>query len=189
MDEFHANVRAASVLHHILVTRFHIPNNYPGVRCCAPDSDRKSDDLRYFIHLTAQNTFQTREQKTNRAYREACRQADLLPSCWTRSIIQSTNLITLSDLAHSENVLALKWLSPNIDTPVPWQRVIASSGTISSRGPGTDGARRQRDALEAEGVEVTDGRTGEMRVDLRTYGWFPNALEGQGDGDGDDANV
>jgi hypothetical protein len=91
----------------------------------------------------------------------------------------------LRGLAHPG--LALKWLSPNIDPPVPWQRVIASSGTISSRGPGTDGAQRQRDALEAEGVEVTDGRTGEMRVDLRTYGWFPNALEAQeDDGDGPD---
>ena len=81
----------------------------------------------------------------------------------------------------------MKWLPPNVDPPVPWQRVIASSGTISSRGPGTDGAQRQREALEAEGVEVTDGRTGEMRVDLRTYGWFPDALEGQGDED--DANA
>lgn len=72
---------------------------------------------------------------------------------------------------------------------MPWQRVIGSSGTISSRGPGTDGAQRQRDALEAEGVEVTDGRTGEMRVDLRTYGWFPNALEEQEPGDEDEADV
>ena len=73
---------------------------------------------------------------------------------------------------------------------MPWQRVIASSGTISSRGPETDGARRQRDALEAEGVEVTDGRTGEMRVDLRMYGWFPNTLGGQeGDEFEDNADV
>lgn len=91
-------------------------------------------------------------------------------------------------LTYTGNALALKWLSPNVDPPVPWQRVIASSGAISSRGPGTDGAQRQRDALEAEGVEVTDGRTGEMRVDLRTYGWFPNALEGQ-EGDEEDGNV
>ena len=98
------------------------------------------------------------------------------------------DLSILRGLAHSGNVLALKWLSPNVDPPVPWQRVIASSGTISSRGPGTDGAQRQRDALEAEGVEVTNGRTGEMRVDLRAYGWFPDALEGQDD-DEDDADV
>ena len=91
-------------------------------------------------------------------------------------------------LTYTGNALALKWLSPNVDPPVPWQRVIASSGAISSRGPGTDGAQRQRDALEAEGVEVTDGRTGEMRVDLRTYGWFPNALEGQ-EGDEEDGDV
>ena len=90
--------------------------------------------------------------------------------------------------AHPENTLALKWLTPNVDPPVPWQRVIASSGTISSRGPGTDGAQRQRDALEAEGVQVTDGQDGEMRVDLRTYGWFPNVLGGQ-EGDEHDAGA
>ena len=56
---------------------------------------------------------------------------------------------------------------------MPWQRVIGASGTVSSRGPGTDGAQRQRASLEAEGVEVTTGRTGEMRVDLAQYGWFP----------------
>lgn len=97
-------------------------------------------------------------------------------------------MTALRGLTHSGIPLALKWLSPDLDPPVPWQRVIGSSGTISSRGPGTDGAQRQRDALEAEGVEVTDGRTGEMRVDLRAYGWFPNALEGQS-GDEDDADV
>jgi len=68
---------------------------------------------------------------------------------------------------------ALKFLSPNTNPPVPWHRVIAASGTISSRGPGTDGARRQKEALEAEGIEVTEGRTGEFRVDLGRWGWFP----------------
>ncbi|KIO32374.1 hypothetical protein M407DRAFT_241459 [Tulasnella calospora MUT 4182] len=70
---------------------------------------------------------------------------------------------------------ALKFLPE--DTDVPWQRVISSSGAISSRGPGTDGARRQREALEAEGVEVSEGRGGELKVDLRTYGWFPASIE------------
>lgn len=68
---------------------------------------------------------------------------------------------------------ALKFLNPATNPPVPWHRVIGSSGTISSRGPGTGGARRQHDALVAEGVEVSEGRTGELRVDLRRYGWFP----------------
>lgn len=68
---------------------------------------------------------------------------------------------------------ALKWLSPATNPPIPWHRVIGSSGAISSRGPGTLGAQRQRDALEAEGIEVATGRTGDMRVDLRSYGWFP----------------
>lgn len=136
--------------------------------------------------MTAQNAF--RAKKTDRAYRETRRQAVLLSSRWARSVFQITFLVVIRGLAHPEYALALKWLSPDIDPPVPWQRVIASSGTISSRGPGTDGAQRQRDALEAEGVEVTDGRTGEMRVDLGTLGWFPDVVEGQG-GDEDDADV
>ncbi|KAF8649122.1 hypothetical protein AX16_006003 [Volvariella volvacea WC 439] len=73
---------------------------------------------------------------------------------------------------------ALKFLpaDQNQGNPVPWQRVISSSGTISSRGPGTDGAQRQREALEAEGVDVVEGRTGELRIDLSVYGWFPQSL-------------
>jgi len=75
---------------------------------------------------------------------------------------------------HSRHVgQALKFLSPNTAPPVPWYRVVSSSGTISSRGPGTDGARRQRDELEAEGVDVSTGRTGEMRIDFGRWGWFP----------------
>lgn len=68
---------------------------------------------------------------------------------------------------------ALRFLPSNTNPPVPWHRVIGASGTISSRGPGTDGARRQRDALVAEGVDVVQGRSGEFRVDLGRYGWFP----------------
>ncbi|KAI0350781.1 DNA binding methylated-DNA-cysteine S-methyltransferase [Trametes cingulata] len=68
---------------------------------------------------------------------------------------------------------ALKFVSPVVNPPIPWHRVLSSTGTISSRGPGTDGAARQRDALVAEGVEVETTRSGEFKVDLRTYGWFP----------------
>ena len=68
---------------------------------------------------------------------------------------------------------ALKFLSPDADPPVPWQRVVSSAGKISSRGPGTDGAQRQRDALEAEDVEVRVGRADELLIDLVEYGWFP----------------
>ncbi|KAH9021290.1 MGMT family protein [Lactarius pseudohatsudake] len=68
---------------------------------------------------------------------------------------------------------ALKFLSPAADPPVPWQRVVSSAGKISSRGPGTDGAARQSEALHAEDVEVHVGRTNELLVDLATYGWFP----------------
>lgn len=69
--------------------------------------------------------------------------------------------------------IALKFVSPDAAPPIPWHRVLGSSGTISSRGPGTDGAQRQRDALEAEGVEVVQTTGGEMRVNLRQWGWFP----------------
>lgn len=67
---------------------------------------------------------------------------------------------------------ALKFLDPTSD--VPWQRVITSAGQIAQRGP--DGAQRQRDALEQEGVHVQTNRAGEFTVDLREYGWFPEAL-------------
>jgi methylated-DNA-protein-cysteine methyltransferase-like protein len=42
---------------------------------------------------------------------------------------------------------------------VPWWRVINAQGGISLRGGFGEGAERQRDLLEAEGVElVLDGR-------------------------------
>jgi len=68
---------------------------------------------------------------------------------------------------------ALKFLPANTQPPIPWHRVIGATGTISSRGPGTDGARRQRDALVAEGVDVIEGLTGAFKVDLGRFGWFP----------------
>ncbi|KAH9850888.1 DNA binding methylated-DNA-cysteine S-methyltransferase [Lenzites betulinus] len=68
---------------------------------------------------------------------------------------------------------ALKFVSPDVVPPIPWYRVLSSSGTISSRGPGTSGANRQRDALVAEGVDVQTARSGEFKVGLRQYGWFP----------------
>lgn len=80
------------------------------------------------------------------------------------------------NIIHLTFPTALKFLPEG--TAIPWQRVVSSSGAISSRGPGTDGAQRQREALEAEGVEVTEGRGGELRVDLRTAGWFPASVEG-----------
>ncbi|KAF8308769.1 DNA binding methylated-DNA--cysteine S-methyltransferase [Clavulina sp. PMI_390] len=72
---------------------------------------------------------------------------------------------------------ALKFLPE--DTDIPWQRVVGSSGEISSRGPGTNGAARQAAALEEEGVEVTQSPGGgPFRVKLSTYGWFPDNLDG-----------
>lgn len=51
------------------------------------------------------------------------------------------------------------------------------AGEISSRGPGTTGAHRQRDALALEGVEVHEGSGGKLRVSLREYGWFPERVD------------
>ncbi|KAI0824305.1 6-O-methylguanine DNA methyltransferase [Trametes gibbosa] len=68
---------------------------------------------------------------------------------------------------------ALKFLSPAVHPPIPWHRVLSASGAIPSRGPGTSGATRQRDALVAEGVAVLAARAGQFRVDLAHYGWFP----------------
>lgn len=87
---------------------------------------------------------------------------------------QGRTCTTSPFLLRTPTPAALKFLPE--DTDIPWQRVIGSSGTISSRGPGTNGAQRQREALEAEGVEVTAGRTGELRVSFETYGWFPDAI-------------
>ncbi|KAJ7639305.1 MGMT family protein [Roridomyces roridus] len=79
---------------------------------------------------------------------------------------------------HSRHVgQALKFLSPETNPPVPWYRVVSSSGAISSRGPGTSGAQNQSNELQAEGVEVTVGRTGDLRVNFAEYGWFPDSLE------------
>ncbi|KAI9454468.1 hypothetical protein BJY52DRAFT_1122763, partial [Lactarius psammicola] len=52
-------------------------------------------------------------------------------------------------------------------------RVLSSAGRLSPRGPGTDGAARQSEALQAEDADVRAGRTNELLVDLATYGWFP----------------
>jgi methylated-DNA-protein-cysteine methyltransferase-like protein len=46
---------------------------------------------------------------------------------------------------------------------VPWQRIINSKGEISPR----PGAEKQRELLEAEGVEF--GETG--KIDLKRFGW------------------
>lgn len=51
------------------------------------------------------------------------------------------------------------------------------SGEISSRGPGTSGAQRQRDALELEGIEVTQTPGGALKVNFGNFGWFPDSVE------------
>jgi methylated-DNA-protein-cysteine methyltransferase-like protein len=96
---------------------------------------------------------------------------------YSRHVGQGEQLDCLIQLCAIICVIALKFLPSNTNPPIPWHRVIAASGTISSRGPGTDGARRQRDALVAEGVDVVQGRSGEFRVDLGRFGWFPPVHE------------
>lgn len=61
---------------------------------------------------------------------------------------------------------------------------MALPGEISSRGPGTTGAQRQRDALALEGVEVHEGGGGKLRVNVREYGWFPEEVDADLDLDG-----
>ncbi|BEJ15818.1 hypothetical protein CspHIS471_0504230 [Cutaneotrichosporon sp. HIS471] len=62
-------------------------------------------------------------------------------------------------------------------TPVPWFRVISSKGIISPRGDGGLGVARQRERLEAEGVEVETVSGLGDRIDIRRYGWFPERGE------------
>ncbi|KAH7921299.1 hypothetical protein BV22DRAFT_1038817 [Leucogyrophana mollusca] len=52
--------------------------------------------------------------------------------------------------------------------PVPWHRVISTSGVLSTHGP-----TPQQRALEAEGVEVCLGIVGESRVHVEKWGWSP----------------
>ncbi len=49
-------------------------------------------------------------------------------------------------------------------TTLPWHRVVNRHGTISLQG---DRLLRQRDALEAEGIEVSD----DGQLDLEAYRW------------------
>ncbi|RDB18393.1 Alkyltransferase-like protein 1 [Hypsizygus marmoreus] len=105
----------------------------------------------------------------------------LIPPCRVTSYGHIAKLIGMP--RHSRHVgQALKFLSPETNPPVPWHRVIGASGVISSRGPGTQGAQRQMNALTAEGVEVTVGRSGDMRIDLGRFGWFPAPGQVQGGG-------
>ncbi|KAI6353248.1 hypothetical protein MCOR25_009091 [Pyricularia grisea] len=58
---------------------------------------------------------------------------------------------------------------------VPWQRVINAKGIISPRSA-PSGSQNQAAALRAEGVTVTTGALGELMVDFKEYGWFPDML-------------
>lgn len=60
---------------------------------------------------------------------------------------------------------------------LPSQRVINSRGVISPRGDLGLGVARQKDRLEAEGVEVVAVSGIGERVSLRDYGWFPERGE------------
>lgn len=56
---------------------------------------------------------------------------------------------------------ALKYLPPQLEDVVPWQRIINSKGIISARGSAI-AVERQAVALRAEGVEVSDGGDGAL---------------------------
>ena len=78
-------------------------DNHPGLQRCASDSHRKSNHLRYLVHLTAQKhvSLNPGNKQTDRAHREACRQADLFSSRWTRSISKITDSTVLCGLCSS----------------------------------------------------------------------------------------
>ncbi|KAF7355698.1 Alkyltransferase-like protein 1 [Mycena sanguinolenta] len=97
----------------------------------------------------------------------------LIPVCKVTSYGHIARLIGMPN--HSRHVgQALRFLTPDTTPPVPWHRVVSSSGAISSRGPGTNGARLQSEALEAEGVEVTATGAGGWKVNFAQCGWFPD---------------
>lgn len=93
--------------------------------------------------------------------------------------------------AHSRLVgSALKFLQ---DPSVPWHRVISSSGAIADRGDGGEAAARQAARLQQEGVVIIHGRgegvtidfghanpNAKYRVNLSTYGWFPDYVHLEG---------
>ena len=56
--------------------------------------------------------------------------------------------------------------------------MISAKGIISPRGDEGQGVARQKNALEAEGVEVdTLAGSGGEKVDVRRYGWFPEQVD------------
>lgn len=86
----------------------------------------------------------------------------------------------------------MKMLPPNTDVPwqvhppnlhrrgigAKYQRVISAKGIISPRGDEGQGVARQKEALEAEGVEVvTLAGGGGEKVNVRQYGWFPEQVD------------
>ncbi|KAF4966423.1 hypothetical protein FZEAL_10661 [Fusarium zealandicum] len=70
---------------------------------------------------------------------------------------------------------------------VPWQRVINSKGMISPRSQ-PEGSRTQAAALQAEGVQVTSNAMGELSVDFSEFGWFPEALPSEDNGDEEESS-
>ncbi|KAN0078058.1 6-O-methylguanine DNA methyltransferase, DNA binding domain containing protein [Tylopilus felleus] len=68
-------------------------------------------------------------------------------------------------------------------SPLPWHRVISTSGIIANH----DGLGRvQRSVLEVEGVPVSTGAYGESRVEFGQSGWFPEHIVIVSDMDSDE---
>ncbi|KAI9454790.1 6-O-methylguanine DNA methyltransferase [Boletus coccyginus] len=70
-----------------------------------------------------------------------------------------------------------------MSSPLPWHRVVSSSGIIASHG---DLGLVQRSALEVEGVSVFTGSYGEPRVEFDRSGWFPERVFVVSEMDSDD---
>ena len=151
------------------------PRAYPEIRfmvsCGRYPKERSRRTVRCPPPTRIASHLRSPDRARRRPRSKAHRHAVLLETRWTRHEYPSPPLPTATVLTCP--IAALKFLSPAADPPVPWQRVVSSAGKISSRGPGTDGAARQSEALQAEEVEVHVGRTNELLVDLATYGWFP----------------
>ncbi len=81
--------------------------------------------------------------------------ASLVGDCTARMVGYALASLSLADARAGE---------------ISWQRVINAQGKISPRGGG-DGARVQRELLEAEGVRFEGKEAGSERINLREFRW------------------
>ncbi|KAH7903654.1 hypothetical protein BJ138DRAFT_1073960, partial [Hygrophoropsis aurantiaca] len=103
-------------------------------------------------------------------------------------MIPPSKVITCAQVAqllgapkHARRVKEAVTFISHTSPPVPWHRVVPSSGILSVPSPSTQPtpARQQR-ALEAEGVPVYVGAAGEVRVRVAECAWTPSSSPGDG---------